>query len=53
MKALVTIAAGAAARSRSVAQQHADQAFPHVLVNSTAGATLALASIWLTALAFA
>jgi hypothetical protein len=33
--------------------QHADQTFPHVLVISTAGAFLVLASIWLTALALA
>ena len=34
---------------RSVPRQDADQAFPAVLVNSTLGAIISLAGVWLTA----
>ncbi|MGE0024955.1 MAG: hypothetical protein AB7S70_15135 [Hyphomicrobium sp.] len=53
MTAPVTIPARAAAPSRSVPQQHADQSFPHVLVAGTAGAILTLGSVLVTVLAFA
>jgi hypothetical protein len=52
MNAPATLPVGAGKTFRSV-PQHADQTFPHVLVVGTSGAVLVLASIWLTALAFA
>lgn len=43
--------ARAPSATRSAPQQHADQTFPYVLVVSTAGAVVVLASVLLTALA--
>jgi len=39
--------------NRSVPQLHADQTFPYVLLVSTVGAVVVIASVWLTAMAMA
>lgn len=47
------VVTSARSMNRTVIVQHVDQSFPYVLLVGTAGAIIALGSIWLTALALA